>query len=68
VFLEAGEDGDDGSFAGGAGFGALMEEAAEFGFGAHGATQGFEGVVVEAGLVERGAGFGGFALKRHSKL
>jgi hypothetical protein len=38
-----------------------VHEAAEFGFRAHVAAEGVDGVVVEGGFVEEGAGLGGFA-------
>jgi hypothetical protein len=40
---------------------AGLHQAAQIGFGAHLAAQRPDGVVVEAGFVEEGAGLGGFA-------
>ncbi len=55
-----------------AGFAALarldarLHQAAQLGFGAHAAAEGFHGVVVEAGLVEEARGF--LAAERASLL
>jgi hypothetical protein len=60
VFFEARDDSADGSFAAGFRRGAGGEETVQFGLGAHVAAEGFDGIVVESGLVERRLRLRGF--------
>jgi len=56
--------GRDDGVAASAGLDTGLHEAAQFRFSAHATAEGLDGVVVEAGLVEEGAGFRGFGFER----
>ena len=61
MLFEAGEDGSDYGFAVRAWLDAGVHQAAQLGLGTHMAAERLDGVVVETGFVEEGAGLGGFA-------